>query len=220
MEIVETKAFVADAVERIAKASVEARGGPFRLSLCGGSTPKAIYAELAKEELAWDHFVITFGDERCVPPDHADSNYRMAKEALLDQVPIPEANVLRLRGELSADEAARICEGDLRRRSPDEVFAHDLVLLGMGEDGHTASLFPGTEALTETGRWVAPNKVPQLNTTRITMTYPLINAARRVLFLVSGAKKRAILDEIRTGQGDYPAGKVKPAGDLVWLVGE
>lgn len=221
MEITNTTDFVKDAVARIAAASIEARGGPFRLSLCGGSTPKAIYEALAEEQLAWDGFVITFGDERCVPPDHADSNFRMAKEALLSRVPIPEANIVRIKGELEPDLAAKECEAVLRERAGGEdEFIHDLILLGMGEDGHTASLFPETKALQEKDQWIAANEVPQQNSTRITFTYPLINASRRVLFLISGEKKRAILDEIKAGGTQYPAEKIKPTeGSLNWLVG-
>ena len=222
MEIEETDDFVSAAVARIVEASLEARGGPFRLSLCGGGTPKAIYAALAEEQLAWENFIITFGDERCVPPDHTDSNFRMAKEALLDRVPIPESNVLRLKGEMEPAAAAAECESNLRARSGDEVFAHDLLLLGMGEDGHTASLFPSSDALAERERWVVANPVPQLGagTTRLTFTFPLINAARRVLFLVTGEKKRSIVDEIRRGAGSYPAAGVRPEnGTLTWLVG-
>ena len=194
MEIINSSKFVKDAVKRIAAASIAAGGAPFRLSLCGGDTPCEIYEALAKEDLDWPNFVITFGDERCVPPDHEESNYRMAREALLDRVPIPQENILRLKGEIPAEEAADEYEQQLRVRSGDDVFRHDMILLGMGEDGHTASLFPASKAIEETERWVVANEVAELAAWRLTFTYTLINAAGRVLFLVRGESKRRIVE--------------------------
>ena len=161
------------------------------------------------------------GDERCVAPDHEQSNYRMIREALLDRVAIPEENVLRLKGEITPAKAADEYEKLLRQRAGDEVFRHDLLLLGMGEDGHTASLFPATRALEERDRWVVANKVTELAACRLTFTYSLINAARRVLFLVRGNSKRRIVEEILHGGADcYPAAGVQPEdGTLVWLLG-
>jgi len=220
MEIVESSDFVSDAVARIVAASRVDEGREFRLALSGGRTPAAIYAALAEEDLDWQRFVITFGDERCVPPDHADSNFRMASEALLDRVPIPPENVVRMKGELDPVAAASACEADLRGRASGGVYRHDLILLGIGEDGHTASLFPGTEALADGERWVVDNAVPQMQTTRITMTYPLLNAAREVLFLIAGETKRAIVEEILAGGADYPAAAVVPTdGRVIWLLG-
>ena len=221
MEVVESSEFVRDAVARIVAAyRATDAGAEFRLSLSGGRTPAAIYAALAEEDLDWGRFVITFGDERCVPPEHADSNFRMASEALLDRVPIPADNVIRMKGELDPVEAASECEAALRERAGEGVFRHDFVLLGLGEDGHTASLFPGTQALDEGERWVVANEVPQMETTRITMTYPLINAAREVLFLVTGETKREIVKEIAGGGAAYPAAGVAPTdGRLTWLLG-
>lgn len=219
-KLVETEDFVAEAVRRIVAAAAGVRGRQFRLSLCGGGTPKAVYAALVGEAIDWGNVLITFGDERAVPPDHADSNYRMVREALLDHVPIPDANVIRIRGELPPEEAALVCENELRERAYGEIFAHDLTLLGMGEDGHTASLFPGSTALDERGRWVVANPVPQMNTTRISFTYPLINASREVMFLITGDKKRRLMDEIHAGGSGYPAEGVQPdSGRLCWLVG-
>ena len=221
MQVVNSSDFVRDAVKRIAEASFAAAGGPFRLALCGGQTPRAIYEALAAEDLDWRNFIITFGDERCVPPDHSDSNYRMACESLLARVPIPEENILRLKGEIPPEEAANIYERELRQRSGDEVFSHDLILLGMGEDGHTASLFPATSAIGESDRWVVANEVAELATCRLTFTFTLINAARRVLFLVKGERKRELVEGIARGNGhNYPAAMVRPhEGSLLWLVG-
>lgn len=221
-EIIHSQNFVSDAVALIVKeaqAALAARG-TFSLSLSGGNTPKPVYAALAQSGLDWERVVITFGDERCVPPDDAQSNYRMACEALLDQVPIPAANVLRMKGELDPAEAARAYEGELRGRAGGGVFRHDLVLLGMGDDGHTASLFPGTPALTERERLVVENYVPKVAMWRLTMTYPLLDAARHVCFLVNSKGKDAVLAEVFSGTSDYPSAKVAPTdGRLTWLLG-
>ena len=196
------------------------------MSLCGGSTPRAIYeamAELPEGAIDWSRVRVTFGDERPVPPDHAESNYRMANEALLGRVPIPDKNVLRIEAERGAAEAAQHCEEGLRawaEADGDEVFVHDLVLLGMGDDGHTASLFPGTAALDENEKWVVENYVPKFDVQRITMTYPLINAARCVMFLITGEdKKGAVVERILAGGPDDPAAGVEPSGDLYWILG-
>jgi len=189
------------------------------MSLCGGSTPAPVYEALADSPLDWDNIEITFGDERCVPPDHEDSNFRMASDSLLDKVPLNESNVLRMKGELDPDDAAREYEDSLRERSGREIYTHDLILLGMGEDGHTASLFPGTAALNDDERWVVANHVPQKNQTRITLTFPIINAARKVLFLVRGEEKRAVVDRVLAGQSDFPASLVDPEnGSVTWLL--
>ena len=197
----------------------------FRLSLCGGSTPRPVYAELARigSDLDWEKIQITFGDERCVPPDDAQSNYKMAKEALLDHVSIPAGNVFRMRGELPPDVAASEYEAKLAAvaaRFGESRYTHDLILLGLGDDGHTASLFPGTAALDETERNVVANYVPKFATHRITFTCPLINAARHVCFLVNDAKKAGVIDEVLSGKSDYPSARVAPAsGELTWLIG-
>lgn len=225
-ELIEVGDFVADACERIAARIVEKQsgGGRFSLSLCGGSTPSPIYAALSqREDIDWQRVIITFGDERCVGPEDEQSNYRMAKGSLLDPAGIPDENVVRMEGELEPQEAARKCEQHLKQladQDGEEIFRHDLVLLGMGEDGHTASLFPGTAALEETQRWVVENHVPQQESWRLTMTYPLINAADEVMFLITGAKKRAIANEILAGCAGYPAAGIAPkGGSVLWLVG-
>jgi 6-phosphogluconolactonase len=225
-DIVHSNDFAADAAQIVieeAGAAIAERG-MFRLGLCGGGTPKAVHAELVKHAVAvdWRHVQITFGDERCVPPEDAQSNYRMARETLLDPLTIPPANVFRMRGELPPTDAAREYEDKLAHvaaRFGERRYAHDLLLLGMGGDGHTASLFPGTAALGETERSVVENHVPQPDTWRVTFTYPLINAARRVLFLVNDPGKAAVVDDVLAGRGGHPASGVRPAGSLTWLLG-
>lgn len=196
----------------------------FRLCLSGGSTPARIYAALAtRPDIDWQRVLITFGDERCVPPGEADSNYRMAKETLLDTARIPAHHVVRLEGELNPTEAASRAEAELHQRGEGEpgAFRHDLILLGMGEDGHTASLFPGTTALGEHERWVVANHVPKLNTWRLTLTWPVLNAARAVAFLVNGAAKRPIVEEVWRREGGHPSAEVQPFnGELWWILGK
>ena len=213
----EATAFIAERI--LAK---QEAGGVFRLSLCGGSTPAPIYAGLAAwPGIDWERVMLTFGDERPVPPDHAQSNYRMVKDALLDPSGIRPANVLRICGELPPAEAAERCEAHLRKLAKlagEPCFVHDLTLLGMGDDGHTASLFPGTTALEEQERWVIENHVPQLDTWRITFTYPLIAASCEVLFLVNGANKHARAREVLAGAPAFPASAIT-AGKVWWMIG-
>ncbi len=216
--------FVATATEAIASRILakQASGGVFRLSLCGGSTPAPVYRALATwSGIDWERVMLTFGDERTVGPEDPQSNYRMVKENLLDASGIPTTNVLRILGELKPDDAATRCETHLRKLAKiagESVFVHDLILLGMGDDGHTASLFPGTQALQETERWVVANEVPQLNTQRITFTYPLIAAAKEVLFLVNGAAKHDRAKEVLAGDPAFPASAIR-AGRVEWLIG-
>jgi len=224
-EVIRTREFVSDAANRVVSRLLAAQtdGGIFRLSLCGGSTPAAVYRALAEHPgIDWQRVLLTFGDERTVPPDDPQSNYRMVKEALLDPAGVPATSVLRLSGELPPDEAASRAEGQLRKLASlagETVFRHDLVLLGMGDDGHTASLFPGTAALEETERWVVANCVPQLDTERITFTYPLIAGADEVLFLVNGKAKHAMAERVLSGDPAYPASSVR-ARKVTWLIGE
>ena len=214
-----------------AVAAIEARGR-FAVALPGGSTPRATYALLAGPEFArridWARVHVFWGDERCVPPDHPDSNYSMARETLLDHVPIPVENVHRVRGEIDPAQAADEYERTLRdffATRPGEAEAatcFDLILLGMGGDGHTASLFPGTAAIHEDTRWVVAHFVDQLNAWRLTLTPIAINAAAQVTFLVAGAGKAERLREVLTGplQPDrLPSQIVQPAaGRLLWLL--
>lgn len=224
-EVIRSSSFVTDAVKLIAAEARDAvaRRGLFRLGLCGGNTPRPVYAGLAEIALPWSKIQITFGDERCVPPGDVQSNYRMAREAVLDLVPVPQENIFRMRGEIDPATAAGEYEHKLAGVAAhfDEArYAHDLLLLGMGDDGHTASLFPGTAALQETERNVVANFVPKFNHSRITFTFPLINSARHVCFLVSDPEKESIVRAVLAGSTEFPAGRVAPAsGRLTWLMG-
>jgi 6-phosphogluconolactonase len=184
----------AQEVERAAREAIERRGR-FDVALAGGSTPKRMY-QLLDAALPWSRVHMWFGDERCVPPEHADSNYRMVREALLDRIAIPAANVHRMRGEDEPAVAARAYEAELAR----ELGASprlDLVLLGVGPDGHTASLFPGTKAVVERSRRCVENWVEAKQSWRLTLTLPVFDAARRVMFVVAGADKREMLARVR-----------------------
>ena len=191
------------------------------MALAGGSTPKALYELLATEyrdTLDWKGVHTFFGDERTVPPDHEDSNYRMAQHTLLSRVPV--GSVHRMRGELDPREAATLYEEEL-----EEFFGgpprFDLVLLGIGEDGHTASLFPGTRALDVTDRVVVENSVEKLDTIRLTLTVPAINAAKKVNFLAAGEGKAGALEEVIKGDANphvYPAKLIRPEDGATWMV--
>jgi len=214
---------------RCAREAVAARGR-FAVALSGGSTPQRLYQLLAAEPLRdrvdWGRVEIFWGDERCVPPDHPESNYRMAREAMLAQLPIPDEHIHRLEAERADHNgAARDYEATIGRvfgvSAGSEPPAFDVILLGMGPDGHTASLFPHTKALEETTRWVVANFVPKLDTERLTLTRPILNRAREVLFLVAGADKAEPLAEVLTGPSDpvrLPSQSIQPAGRLVWYV--
>jgi 6-phosphogluconolactonase len=172
----------------------------FIIVLAGGSTPRTLYERLTespyRERLPWNKTFFVFGDERCVPPDDESSNYRMVHEALLAPLEIPEHRVFRLKGELDPGDAAKRYEvrlGDLFLLRPKRFF--DLALLGIGTDGHTASLFPGTAALEERERWVVANHVPQLDAWRLTLTLPALNSAKRVIFQATGETKARIIAE-------------------------
>jgi 6-phosphogluconolactonase len=203
--------------------SVIAERGLFRVALAGGDTPREVYAALARvgSDIAWPRVQVTFGDERCVPPDDADSNFRMAKESLLDRVSLPAGNVFRIRGEIRTEDAAREYEEKLAAvaaRFGEARYVHDLILLGMGPDGHTASLFPDSPALDETFRNVIPAVGPKPPPQRITMTFPLINAARKVCFLVKSPEKLPLVERIVAGDPSFPASRVR-AKSVTWLVG-
>ena len=198
--------------------------GRFAVVLAGGSTPKATYEVLAQDytdRLDWSKVHIFFGDERTVHPDHEDSNYRMVRETLLSHVRV--GSVHRMRCELPPEEAAADYEEQLREFfGTNGVPAFDLILLGLGKDGHTASLFPETSALDVTDRWVVVNPVLKLETSRMTLTIPVINAAKALTFLVAGEDKAEALKEILEGDDDphgYPAKFIRPhGGDLTWMV--
>src|SRR5213593_296194 len=222
---------LADAAARLiaeaAADAIEARGR-FMWALAGGETPRATYARLAlppfRERVDWRRVWVFFGDERAVPPDHPDSNYRMAHETLLGKVPIPAAQVLRIRCEAedhevaAAEYAGALVTAFGTRRG--ELPRFDLVLLGMGVDGHTASLFPGSPVVREVFRMVAAvhvaaASIPQ----RLTLTLPVLNAAARVVFLVAGAEKAKVVKAVLGERATLPAAMVRPAdGELVWLL--
>ncbi len=218
----------------LAAQAIENRG-LFTVSLAGGSTPGQMYEILSSEPhiamIDWTRAFIFWGDERCVPPDHPESNYRKAKETLLDRVPIPADHIYRIPAELPPEQASEVYEENLLRffsSLPDEderrQARFDLVLLGMGDDGHTASLFPGTPAIHENTRWVRAQYIDKLATWRITLTPAILNRARHIIFLVSGQAKSYTLPRVIYGtyQPDrYPAQVVIPSeGLLEWLVDE
>jgi 6-phosphogluconolactonase len=222
-------AFVHGAAEFIAALAAQAiaERGRFVLALSGGATPRPVYARLAtadfRQRIAWEKVHIFFGDERCVPPDDPRSNYRMAREALFDPAGLPPANIRRIHGEQDPVLEALRYEGEIAGlfRST-RLPAFDLILLGLGDNGHTASLFPGTAALREKERWVLAQYVEVMSTWRVTFTAPLINAARHVAFLVEGAAKAQTLWDVLAGayQPDVlPAQMIQPLdGELHWLV--
>jgi len=202
--------------------AVEERG-VFTVALSGGSTPKFLFELLAgefRDQLAWPEIHFFWSDERHVPPDHADSNYRMANEAMLSRVPVAKNNVHRVLSENpNAAEAASAYEQTLIEITQQTLPELDLILLGLGTDGHTASIFPGSEVLHETKGIVAAPWVEKFQTYRITMTLPLLNNGASVVFLVSGSEKATIVKEVLEGPEKYPAQAVKPTnGELLWML--
>jgi len=218
----------ADEVIRAATEAIAQRRR-FTIALSGGSTPRNLYTLIAANASAtvpWDKVFFFWGDERHVPPKDAESNYRMAEETILSKVPVPPANIFRILAENpDAAAAAEAYEQTLRQffdPAPGEFPRFDLILLGMGPDGHAASLFPETAALREKSRLVVANWVEKLHTHRITLTLPVLNAARCVAFLVSGTDKAAVLHEVLEGNAPaekYPSKLVRPTdGRLIWFV--
>lgn len=215
-----------------AAANAIADRGRFTLSLAGGSTPRSAYTLLAGDQFArsidWARVLLFWGDERCVPPEDPLSNYRMVREALLERVPIPLANVHRIRGEADPREAAAEYESLLRTLLRADAATHapadglDLVLLGIGEDGHTASLFPAHSAVKATRRWVVAEYVRGVTMWRVTVTPLVLNAAKQVVFVAGGAAKAGALRQILEGPftpDRLPAQVVRPRqGRLAWLV--
>jgi 6-phosphogluconolactonase len=215
--------------EATERAIADPQRGRFLVALSGGSTPRALHQALVahyRDLIPWERVQVFWSDERCVPPDDPESNYRMACETLLEQVPIPAANIHRMPGERTDyDAAAADYEAEMRQvfgLPPDVLLRFDLILLGMGADGHTASLFPGTPALHETSRLVVANRGTKPPPQRLTFTYPLINSARQVVFLVAGADKAEALRDVLSGQitiKERPAVGVRPAdGEVIWMV--
>jgi 6-phosphogluconolactonase len=222
----------ADFIAELAAQAIAARGR-FTLALSGGNTPRPVYARLAtagyRDRIDWSKVQIFFGDERCVPPDDPQSNYLMVKTALFDQAPLLEGNIHRIRGEDAPEQAAadyaKVLQhtfgGDAAAGNPPPE-GFDLILLGMGDNGHTASLFPGLAVVTEPVRWVMAQYVEVVGMWRITMTPVVINAARQVAFLVSGANKAEMLHRVLEGPYQpvvLPSQIIKPTrGELRWLL--
>ena len=223
-----TNNFVADAavliLEQARKAIAER--GEFRIALSGGNTPAPIYARVAVDahDFQWDSVRFTFGDERCVPPDDPESNFRMARENLFVPAAVPGKSIMRMRGEIDPQIAAQDYQRQLDAIATsrgEAIYQHDLILLGLGDDGHTASLFPETAALDEMERRVVANFVPKLNAWRLTFTYPLINHARHILFLVGASKNPELIERVLAGDRQFPAARVNPvAGEVTWIIGE
>jgi 6-phosphogluconolactonase len=200
--------------------------GRFTVSLSGGSTPKHLYSLLGspnyKERIPWNNVHLFWGDERCVPPDHPESNFGIVRESLLSKIEIPAENIHRMAGEREPQAAAAEYEKHLQEFFGLESGAlprFDLILLGIGEDGHTASLFPGSDALNETERLVISPFVEKLNSYRLTLTLPVLNSGAEVWFLVTGASKADAVKKVLRGSADLPAAKVQPVnGRLVWFI--
>jgi len=227
-DVLRTKNFVADAANFILDSAHKALGerGEFRIALSGGNTPRPVYARLATmaRDLPWERALITFGDERCVPPDDEQSNYRMARETLLVPAAVPEKSIMRMRGEIDPQIAAEEYQDQLdllATQRGEHIYRHDLILLGLGEDGHTASLFPGSAALEETTRRVVANFVAKLNAWRLTFSFPLINQARQICFLVNASKDAELVERVLAGESCFPASRVNPsAGEVTWILGQ
>jgi 6-phosphogluconolactonase len=213
----------------LAEQAIAARGRA-RIAISGGSTPKATFQLLGdpgqpwRARMPWDRIELFWVDERCVPPDHPDSNYRMTREALLDRAPLKPEQIHRMEGELDPEEGAARYESDLRKSfhlEGAETPVFDLLQLGMGPDGHTASLFPHTAALHELGRLSVANHVQNKDAWRITLTWPVINSARNVFFLIGGADKAAILREVFLGPVDserLPSQLIRPSSGILTLI--
>ena len=226
----------AEAAERIVRAADEAivLSGRFRIGLSGGSTPKLLFQLLAsdayRDRIDWSNVEVFFADERCVPPEHAESNYRLARETLLSKVKIPGDNIYRMRGELeppneAAKEYGQMLKGKFGGPTIEDGGGLDVILLGMGEDGHTASLFPGTAAVNETKHRCVANYAEKSTTGkswRLTLTAPFINRSREVIVLVAGAGKAKVLAEVLEGPRDpqrLPMQLIQPSnGKLSWLI--
>ena len=227
-KVIRTKNFAAEAADFILDQAHKAIGerNEFRIALSGGNTPRPVYARLATigRDLPWERIRITFGDERCVPPDDPQSNFRMARETLFVPAAVPEESIARMRGEIDPQIAAQEYEDFLdllATQRGEHIYRHDLILLGLGGDGHTASLFPDTAGLEETRRRVIANFVPKFNSWRLTFTFPLINHARQICFLVNATKNADLIDRVLRGDPQLPASRVEAtAGDVTWILGQ
>jgi 6-phosphogluconolactonase len=226
--VIRTKNFAADAADFIVDQAHKALGerNEFRIALSGGNTPRPVYGRLATiaRDLPWELIRFTFSDERCVPSDDTQSNFRMANEALFVPAAVPEKSIARMRGEIDPQIAAQEYEDDLdvlATQRDEIIYRHDLILLGLGDDGHTASLFPNTAGLEEETRKVIANFVPKLNSWRLTFTFPLINHARHVCLLVNVGKNAELIERVIRGDLQFPASRVNPTtGSLTWIIGQ
>ena len=226
VEVLPDPASLARHVAEWMTAAALATANPFRVSLSGGSTPKTLYGLLAsdafRERFPWQRVFWYWGDERFVPYDHPESNYRMTREAMLSKVPVPPENIHPVPADGTPEQAAERYERTLQAAYGATVLdpakpLFDITLLGLGPDGHTASLLPDDAVLEERKRWVAAvsHGRPEV---RITMTYPVIESSRYVAFLLAGKEKTAMFSEIRAGGSRVPAARVKPVGELIWFV--
>jgi len=221
-QVLRTKTFAVDAASFIlakARDAISERD-QFRIALSGGNTPRAVYAEMAKRDAPWQKFLFTFSDERCVPPQSEQSNFKMAREALFQPALVPDSSILRMRGEIEPAVAAEEYQAELDELSATgKIFEHDLILLGLGDDGHTASLFPESDALAETKRRIVPNYIAKLNSWRLTFTFPLIFAGRAVCFLIGANKDPRLIDRIFAGDPALPAAHVdQNAKSTTWII--
>ncbi len=198
--------------------------GRFSVALSGGSTPQKLFQHLSaayRKKIAWDKVHLFWSDERCVPRDHELSNFRLAYDELISSIWIPHENIHRIKGELRPEEAAGYYEAAMKKHFREEMPIFDLIMLGVGPDGHTASLFPGSEALREKQRLALPVFSTTALHWRVTLTLPVLNSAKQVLFLISGPSKAGIVSALlgkKEGNG-YPAAMIKPAaGTITWLL--
>ncbi len=211
---------------RVGQQAIQDKGS-FHIALSGGSTPKKIHQIITdpayRDQLDWSKVHFYFGDERCVPPNHIDSNFRMANETLFSKISCHSKNIHRMQGELKPQTAAQLYAETLHNHLPWEQNKQpyfDLILLGMGPDGHTASLFPNTTALSIRNKNVAANYVEKLHAWRITLTYPMLNSAHKILIIAHGEKKQPVLKTILASPSEqhYPIMDIKPNGELVWYL--
>ena len=233
VQVSSTPAAVAQAAaDLFAEAVINAarNRGHARVAISGGSTPKTMFELLADpaqphlNQIPWAQLQLFWVDERCVPPDNDESNYKMTHQAMLAKVPLPASNIHRMEGELDPEEAASRYESEIRntfKLEGAETPTFDLILLGLGPDGHTASLFPHTDGLNELGRICIANHVPQKDTWRMTLTWPVITQGRQVAFLVEGEEKAEMVGTVFTGAYDpetYPAQLIRPASGKLTLL--
>jgi 6-phosphogluconolactonase len=217
----ETLTYAIEQVATLSKQAIEDHG-KFFIALSGGSTPKSIYQGLCKspyrEQIAWDRWFVFWSDERSVPPNHPESNYHMAMEAGLNRVGIPQNQIFRMEAEIDIEKNAALYEKTIKEILKGRGF--DLMMLGMGDDGHTASLFPNTKALTVTDKLVVANEVPQHSTWRMTLTYPCINQSAHIVIYILGEKKQEMLHRILSEEDHFPIQKVGTKSNPALLIAD